>query len=56
MTDQLAQAINGATVVIPYEDLKEAFNSEADLQNWCTFYGLQYSYNAQTHTYTIAKP
>ena len=59
--DQLAQAIAGQTVIIPFTDLwidpynTSGFASLADLQAWCTTFGLLYEELTEIQSYKIFK-
>ena len=55
MNEIYAQAICGQTVVIPYEEIKWAFLSMPDFENWLLKYGLQSTYSQETQSYTISK-
>lgn len=58
--DKLANAINGGTVTMTDEELLQAINDDeplfrsvAEIDAWCTTFGLQYTYDEDTNTYTI---
>lgn len=53
--DPLEQAINGITVTLTYTQLKDSFISLADLQAWCSSFGLQYEFIEASNSYKISK-
>lgn len=61
MCSKLDQAIKGQTVKVTWQEVglsydnKSGFPSVADLQNWCTCFGLTLTPNPETYSYTISK-
>lgn len=60
MNPKLDQAVRGQTVIVTWAEIGmdydniSGFTSVADLQNWCTTFGLTLVTN-ENNTYTISK-